>query len=250
MKRDHPFTGMKEKDLATSAERFTTACHTLARMNDFHPLAPSRSDAHIHSETRGKGSTYTHTHTWYINNGNICFKFKPDWPDFSHHLFLFAPHDSCISISLFFFVPVSPTLITAKLDLYSLLPLSLVSLSRNRTKGGRRSSSLYWGFDMKSVLSNLMEFCVWQCVLWCVGVCSRLWCIWCMEVPEASCWQCASLHKNWLCKNSLLYPCLNVCFVIFFLTGGKLTSNNHSKVLCGVVSMLFGVIVQRCCFWV
>lgn len=167
MKRDHPFTGMKEKDLATSAERFTTACHTLARMNDFHPLAPSRSDAHIHSETRGKGNTHTHTHTWYINNGNICFKFKPDWPDCSHHLFLFVSHDSCISISLFFFVPVSPTLITAKLDLYSLLPLSLVSLSRNRTKGGRRSSSLYWGFDMKSVLSKLMEFCVWQCVLWC-----------------------------------------------------------------------------------
>lgn len=39
------FTGTRQKLLATSAERFTAARHTLARMNDFHPVAPSHSDA-------------------------------------------------------------------------------------------------------------------------------------------------------------------------------------------------------------
>lgn len=58
MKRNHPFAGMEEKDLATSAERFTAARHMPARMNDFHPLAPFNSVTH--GETRGKGNTYTH----------------------------------------------------------------------------------------------------------------------------------------------------------------------------------------------
>lgn len=61
-----PFAGMEGKDLATSAEWFTTARHTLARMNDFHPLAPSQSDTQW---KQGKGE---HTYTVYINNGNVC----------------------------------------------------------------------------------------------------------------------------------------------------------------------------------
>lgn len=69
--------------------------------------------------------------------------------------YFFALHASCpLSLSLSLCVCLSNTV---KLDRYSLLPLSLVSLSRNRTKGGRRSSGLCWGFDMKSVLSELME---------------------------------------------------------------------------------------------
>lgn len=58
MKRDHPFAGMRGKDLASSAKWFTAACHTLARMNDFHPLARSYSDTQ--RENRGKGSANTH----------------------------------------------------------------------------------------------------------------------------------------------------------------------------------------------
>lgn len=44
----------------------------------------------------------------------------------------FFPHDSSISGCFC----LSPPRVTVKLDHYSLLPLSLVSLSRNRTKGG------------------------------------------------------------------------------------------------------------------
>lgn len=62
MKRNHPFAGMEEKDLATSAERFTAARHMPARMNDFHPLAPSNSVTH----TVKPGERGTHTHTWLI----------------------------------------------------------------------------------------------------------------------------------------------------------------------------------------
>ncbi len=105
--------------------------------------------------------------------------------------YFFTPHDSPpLSLSLSI-ARVSPTLVTVKLDCYSLLPLSLVSMSRNRTKGGRRSSSLCWGFDMKSVLSKLMEFCVcisvygsMECGV-CGCVCVHLWCICeCVVVPE------------------------------------------------------------------
>lgn len=63
MKRDHPFAGMKGKDLATSAERFTATRHTPARMNDFHPLAPSYLDTH----TVKPGERGTHTHIYYIH---------------------------------------------------------------------------------------------------------------------------------------------------------------------------------------
>lgn len=62
MKRDHPFTGMKKEDLATSAEWFTAARHTQARMNDFHPLALS----HSHTTTVKPGERGTHTHTYLI----------------------------------------------------------------------------------------------------------------------------------------------------------------------------------------
>ena len=65
MKRDHPSAGMVVaggggRNLATSAERFTAARHTQARMNDFHPLAPSHSDTH--SVKPGERGTRRHTH--------------------------------------------------------------------------------------------------------------------------------------------------------------------------------------------
>lgn len=59
-----PFAGMEGKDLATSAERLTAACHTPARMNDFHLLAPSHSDTH--TVKPGERGTHTHTFILYI----------------------------------------------------------------------------------------------------------------------------------------------------------------------------------------
>lgn len=118
---------------------------------------------------------------------------------------------------------VSPAVILLKLDLYSLLPLSLVSLSRNSTKGGRRSSSLWWGLDVKSVLSELMELRAHNRV--------RRRGSWCEE------WACVYVHRRCICeciagprgimlaacvtaaraglakKPSLLYSCLNVSSV-------------------------------------
>ncbi len=71
-------------------------------------------------------------------------KSNPNWPSYSHHLFLcylqLLP-SLCVSLS------VSLRCSSLLNSTVSLLPLSLVSLSRNRTKGGRRSSSL--GFKLR-----------------------------------------------------------------------------------------------------
>lgn len=78
--------------------------------------------------------------------------------------------------------------------------------------------------------------------VWCV--CVHLWCICeCMVVPEEQCWQCASLHESWPCRNSMLYPHLKVssgsrCHVVLTEDFG-LTSNNHNKYLCGDINMCF-----------
>lgn len=89
------FAEADEKDLATSAQRYTTARHTPARMNDFPPLAPSRSDAH--TEKPGERGTRTHTHTHRqtdthsqsaVNNGNMCFsraRASPEGPGGTAH---------------------------------------------------------------------------------------------------------------------------------------------------------------------
>lgn len=119
-------------------------------------------------------------------------KSNPDWTDCSHHLFLCSPWlHSSTSISLC----ASPTLTAVKLDHYSLLPLSLVSLSRNRTKGGRRSSSL--GFELgiwykicpllaDGVLCARIRVCLYA--VWCVWacVCSLMVCVWVYGGPRGA----------------------------------------------------------------
>lgn len=187
------FAGMEGKDLATSAEWFTAARHTLARMNDFHPLARSHSDTRT-QWNQGKGE-HAHVNTYILNNGNICFT-KPAQPWLtwgSHHLFL------CSGL-------------TVKSDGDSLLPLSLVSLSRNRTRRAgdpqMSSGNLIW---------NLSSTGWWRCAYVCmvildvvrVGVLT-FWCSTeCVVVPGEQSWKSASLCKSWPCKNNTLYVHLN-----------------------------------------
>lgn len=220
-----PFAGMEGKDLATSAERLTAACHTLARMNDFHPLAPSHSDTH----TVKPGERGAHRHTY----SHISYIYK-QW---KHRLYIFNPAlwpnvaTTYFFVSLSHSVSLSQTPITVILDFYSLLRLSLVSLSRNRTRGAGDPRVLVGDLMWNLSSANLMELCVWGGVGW--SVCGGPWGV--MLAAYVTTW------KAGLVKTSFKWITLLCCV--------RLNSDASSKLKYITRVMLFLAIIIMYCYF-
>lgn len=104
-------------------------------------------------------------------------------------------------------------LVPVKLDCYSLLPLSLVSLGRNRTRGPEIHQSLlgiwYEICPLQTDGGLCMPVCVWLygcgvCLsvrLFTYGVIVSVW--WSQRIDAGSVRHCT---KSWPCRNSMLYP--------------------------------------------
>ena len=119
---------------------------------------------------QGKGEhadTHTDTHAYYIYKQwkHTIYKTNPTQADPIVATTYFFPHDSSISGCFC----LSPPRVTVKLDHCSLLPLSLVSLSRNRTRGGPEIpesgilvGDLIWNLSSPSWWSSTV--CVCLCV--------------------------------------------------------------------------------------
>lgn len=168
-------------------------------------------------------------------------KSNPDWPDYSHHLF---PCSSWLLSS------ISVSLCVSKLDCYSLLPLSLVSLSRNRTKGG--PEILESGIWVGDLIENLSPLSWWSSVCALHGgvacaalrVCSLMVCVWVYGGPRGAVLAaCVTARKLALQKQQAVSS-FKASLCITLSCGSRLQANEHAKntkksLLCGVMVVFF-----------